>query len=210
MGPDLRPPLSGLQLSGLVAPGVEAGSLHIAHGACTALSGPSGSGKTRLLRVIADLDPSQGEVWLDGVARTSIPAPEWRRRVIYLAAESQWWDPLVGPHAAAWSEADLDALGFAADVLDWTVSRLSSGERQRLALARALARAPQALLLDEPTANLDADNTTRVEQLVAAWRRASGGCALWVSHDPAQRARVASAAFEMHEGRLEPVAEQRS
>ena len=201
MGPDL-PPSPRLRLVALRAPGVEAETLALDRGGCVALHGDSGSGKTRLLRLIADLDPGQGEVWLDRVERREIPAPEWRRRVMYLAAESQWWFPQVGAHASDWAPEVLDALGFAPGVLDWSVERLSSGERQRLALARALTRSPEVLLLDEPTANLDQANTARVERLVGDWRARTGGAALWVSHDPAQRARVAGLSLRMEGGRL--------
>ena len=203
MGPDLSPP-ARLRLAALQAPGVEAGSLALDPGGCIALHGDSGSGKTRLLRLIADLDPGQGEVWLDHTERRDIPAPEWRRRVMYLAAESQWWYPQVGAHATDWAAEALDVLGFAPGVLDWSVERLSSGERQRMALARALSRSPEVLLLDEPTANLDQANTARVERLVADWRAATGGAVIWVSHDPAQRARVAALSMRMEAGRLLP------
>jgi ABC-type iron transport system FetAB ATPase subunit len=54
--------------------------------------------------------------------------------------------------------------------------------------------------LDEPTANLDQNNAERVEQLIEAWRRGTGGCVVWVSHDPAQRARVANARYEILDG----------
>ena len=73
-------------------------SLHIAAGECVALRGPSGSGKSLLLRAIADLDPHEGEVTLDGVACEMIPAPEWRRQVALLPVESQWWLDEVGEH----------------------------------------------------------------------------------------------------------------
>jgi ABC-type iron transport system FetAB ATPase subunit len=166
--------------------------------------GDSGSGKTRLLRLIADLDAGDGEAWLDGLPRREIPAPDWRRRVMYLAADSQWWYPRVGAHATDWAPEVLDALGFDAAVLDWSVDRLSSGERQRLALARALSRHPDVLLLDEPTANLDQSNTARVERLVGGWRADTGGAVVWVSHDPDQRARVAELSLRMESGRLLP------
>lgn len=203
MGPDLPPP-ARLRLTALRAPGVEADSLALVQGGCIAVHGDSGSGKTRLLRLIADLDPGQGEAWLDGQARCEIPAAEWRRRVMYLAAESQWWYPRVGAHATDWAPEVLDALGFDAAVLDWSVDRLSSGERQRLALARALSRHPEVLLLDEPTANLDQANTARVERLIGDWRARTGGAVVWVSHDPAQRTRVAQLSLRMESGRLLP------
>ncbi|MFP4061356.1 MAG: ATP-binding cassette domain-containing protein, partial [Halochromatium sp.] len=65
------------------------------------ISGPSGAGKSLLLRAIADLDPSQGEALLDARPRAAIPAPEWRRRVGLLPAESGWWADRVGAHFAA-------------------------------------------------------------------------------------------------------------
>ena len=192
--------MSSLWVESLARQGVSVADLRIAEGACTALSGPSGSGKTLLLRAIADLDEAEGEVWLDQQPRSAMSGPQWRRCVTYLAAESYWWDALVRRHADRWRTGDLRALGFNADVLDAEVQRLSSGERQRLALARALAHSPGVLLLDEPTANLDQANTERVEQLIADWRRRTGGCVLWVSHDGAQRSRVATREYEIREG----------
>jgi ABC-type iron transport system FetAB ATPase subunit len=195
--------VSSLRIEDLRRPGVNAAGLSVGSGDCCALYGPSGGGKTLLLRAIADLDEAEGEVWLDDLPRSGMSGPEWRRQVIYLAAESHWWAPQVRAHAAAWRTSDLAALGFEPSVLDWEVQRLSSGERQRLALARALAHEPRALLLDEPTANLDQTNTARVETLVVDWRRRTGGCVLWVSHDPAQRIRVADVQHRIEGGVLQ-------
>jgi ABC-type iron transport system FetAB ATPase subunit len=194
--------MSRLRLHRLRAAGVDAAELEVGEGRCVALHGPSGGGKSRLLRAIADLDPSTGEIWIDDEARSSMPAPAWRRRVMLVPAESHWWRDRVGEHAEHWCEPTLAALGFEPDVLDWTVQRLSSGERQRLALARALAADPDCLLLDEPTANLDRDNRLRVESVVQAWRETGKACALWVSHDPEQRTRVADASRRIADGHL--------
>jgi ABC-type iron transport system FetAB ATPase subunit len=159
-------------------------------GGCTALWGPSGSGKSILLRALADLDPHTGEVLVDDESQAAMTGPAWRCRVGYLPTESGWWAPDVGAHFLHGVPA---ALGFEPDVAAWDVARLSSGERQRLALLRLLDRAPEALLLDEPTANLDADAAAAVEALVAGYRREHAAAVLWVSHDPGQRARVADA-----------------
>ena len=97
-------------------------------------------------------------------------------------------------------------MGFAPDVLAWSVARLSTGERQRLALARLLAQRPEALLLDEATANLDPTNRERVESVVAGYRTASAAAVLWVSHDPEQRERLGGRQFAIREGRLATVA----
>lgn len=195
--------MSCLRIDSLLAPGVDASALTIDNGTCVALHGPSGSGKTRLLRAIADLDEARGDVWLDDRPRSAFTAPKWRARVMYLSAESHWWLPTVRPHAVDWHPDHLEALGFSDDVLDWQIRRLSSGERQRLALARALAHRPAALLLDEPSANLDIANTERVERLITDWRQSGDGCVLWVSHDPAQRARVAGAVYSVNNGILQ-------
>ena len=165
----------------------------MAPGECVTVSGPSGVGKTLLLRALADLDPHPGRVALDGVDANAMPPAQWRRRVGLLLAESPWWHERVGEHfpAAEGADLQLQALGFGPEVLDWNITRLSSGERQRLALLRLLALRPRALMLDEPTANLDPENTARVEQLVQDYRVAGQVPVLWVSHDAAQRERVA-------------------
>ena len=195
--------MAGLRVMNLHRPGLGPVSLEVGPAETLAIHGPSGSGKTLLLRAIADLDPNTGEVSLDGHGRSAMSAPEWRRRVMYLPPVPHWWEDRVGPHAPSWPAALLQALGFDETVLEWEVRRLSSGERQRLSLARALARRPQALLLDEPTANLDPDNTLVVEQVIAAYQRQHATPVLWVSHDAAQRARVASHEGRMNRGRLQ-------
>lgn len=165
-------------------------SLTMDVGECVAVSGPSGAGKSLLLRALADLDPNEGQVWLADVERGSIAPAEWRREVALLPAEPAWWADRVGDHFEGPSPL-LERLGFTEAVMDWSVARLSSGERQRLGLLRLLARQPRVLLLDEPTANLDSENTERVEALVREYLAEHSACALWVSHDAAQRRRVA-------------------
>jgi len=170
---------------------------------CICISGPSGSGKTSLLRAIADLDEHEGNVSLDGIECNGLRAPDWRRRVGLLPAESDWWYEHVGEHFAAVSEDGLKQLGFDSSMLGRKVLRLSSGERQRLALLRLLANEPQVLLLDEPTASLDPKNTRRAEQLIAKYRRKHGAPVLWVSHDPRQIKRVCDRHLRLRAGRLQ-------
>ena len=168
-------------------------SFTVERGECLALSGPSGCGKTLLLRALADLDPAEGSVRLDGEGRSTMPAPLWRRRVGWLPAESSWWHDLVGSHfrepgagirsqnvkdgrdeARVVTPAKVSALGnlgFSEDVLEWRVERLSTGEKQRLALFRLLLNEPQVLLLDEPTAALDHANIHRVEKVIFDYRK---------------------------------------
>ena len=76
------------------------------------------------------------------------------------------------------------------------ISQLSTGERQRLALLRALELNPQVLLLDEPTGPLDDEATEAVEEIVRE-RLAQGACVVWVTHDRAQARRIASRALTL-------------
>ncbi len=175
-------------------------------GECVALTGPSGSGKTLLLRALADLDPNAGEVVLDGEARESVPGPAWRRRVCYLAAESGWWEDTVGGHFPdrAAARGLLPDLELAPEFLDRAVATVSTGERQRLALARVLLLAPRVMLLDEPTSGLDDEATASVESILA--ERLEGGVAiLLVTHDADLAGRLGRRRLRIADGRIEAV-----
>ncbi len=199
-----NPPL--LQAHRLRRHGLAPASLALAPGECVVLQGPSGAGKTLLLRAIVDLDPCEGIVRLAGVAREDIPAPQWRREVGYVPAESGWWDDHVAGHFRDWARARplVETLGLPAACGDWPVRHLSTGERQRLALARALALEPRVLLLDEPTSGLDGASTRAVEALVGE-RLGRGAAVLWVSHDPEQATRVGHRTLYMEAGKLREV-----
>jgi putative ABC transport system ATP-binding protein len=186
----------------LRCPGVALESLQLADGACVAVRGPSGAGKTLLLRALADLDPNQGEASLDDRARASMSGPYWRRLVTYFAAEPAWWADTVGEHFADWTTAAplVLALGLPEASRDWAVARASTGERQRLSLARGLAHGPKVALLDEPTSGLDDDARRRAEQLLGE-RVAAGLSVLWVTHDDAQARRVAQSCLRVEHGR---------
>jgi ABC-type multidrug transport system ATPase subunit len=178
-------------------------SLDIAAGECVALMGPSGAGKSLFLRAIVDLDPNTGHVAAGAHQRGHMPASEWRKLVALVPAESGWWADRVGDHFPTGCNATVlvEKLGLAGS-LDWDVARLSSGERQRLALARALCRRPAALLLDEHTASLDDHATGLVEELIR--ERCGGGMAvLLVTHDRPQAARLAKGVLHMREGRID-------
>ncbi|WP_111412415.1 ABC transporter ATP-binding protein [Billgrantia lactosivorans] len=180
--------------------------LEVSPGEIVCLSGASGSGKSRLLRAVADLDPHEGEIWLGDQAQAHMPGHAWRRRVMLVPAESHWWAETVGEHFTGEPEAaELEALGFTRDTLAWQVGRLSTGEKQRLGLLRAVSREPGALLLDEPTANLDDVASQRVEAWLLERVRERGWPTLWVAHDREQIARVANRHWRIVQGRLEEV-----
>jgi ABC-type iron transport system FetAB ATPase subunit len=177
--------------------------LELRAGECLVIAGPSGAGKTLLLRAIADLDVHDGEVRLDGASACEMKAHLWRQQVGLLPAESQWWAERVGDHFNACDEKLLARLGFSPEVMDWEISRCSTGERQRLSLLRLLQNKPSVLLLDEPTASLDAENVARVEELIGQLRHERDIAVLWVSHDPSQAERIASRRLRMVGGKLE-------
>jgi ABC-type iron transport system FetAB ATPase subunit len=194
--------LPRLRLQQLTCKRLESLDLDIGAAQIVCLSGASGSGKSTLLRAIADLDPHQGQVWLDDREQNSVAPPQWRSWIGMLAAESLWWFDSVKPHFARLEQEWLEMLGFELRVLDWQVSRLSSGERQRLALLRLLSHTPRALLLDEPSANLDAENTKRIEALIQHYADYYQAPVLWISHDADQIARVAQRHYRLEAGRL--------
>lgn len=192
-----------LVVKALNSPLIHDCDLTVADGEIVAIHGPSGSGKTVLLRAIADLDPNQGEVWRDGVSRSSITAPEWRRQVRFVAAESAWWADRVGDHFQRAKDVPKSALeiGLRAESLTWEIARLSTGEKQRLALLRAIEDAPPVLLLDEPTAALDPEAERLVEALIRRLQ-AEGTAIILVTHNGAQAARLANRRYTMRDGRL--------
>src|SRR6202165_3228882 len=180
--------------------------LTLGAGACAAITGASGSGKSLFLRLMCALDPTQGKVCLNGTERGAVTAPQWRSQAAYVAAESGWWADRVIEHFTANSRSEVAALagrlGLRVDLLDAPVAQLSTGEKQRLALVRALLRSPPVLLLDEPTGPLDEESVVRVEALLRE-RMATGTAILLVTHDPNQAERLGSQRYRMVAGLLE-------
>ncbi|WP_204742111.1 ATP-binding cassette domain-containing protein [Guyparkeria sp. SCN-R1] len=173
------------EVRGLCGPNVPPVSFALAAGEVLPVRGESGVGKSQMLRALADLSPHEGEISLEGVEQQSMPATDWRRQVALVPAESGWWADTVAEHFPARpSEAWWERLRLRAALWDSPVERLSSGERQRLAVLRALALEPRVLLLDEPTANLDRDNAEAMAGLLLDYLRDQGAAAVWISHDP--------------------------
>lgn len=192
-----------LRIRTLTRPGLAPVDLDLVAGKAVALLGPSGSGKTLLLRAIADLDPNDGEVSLEGQDRSAMPAPAWRRKVTYLAAEPGWWASTPAAHFA-----DPDAartlvlkLKLSPALLDKPLTELSTGERHRIALVRVLVQEPKILLLDEPTSGLDQD-TTRAVEAVLREHLERGAALLFSTHDEELAARLAGHRMRLAGGRV--------
>jgi heme exporter protein A len=194
--PDERPPAvvtSDLARLFAGSPALAGVSVRIRAGGCTALLGPNGAGKTTLLRLLATaIRPSYGSASVDGldVARN---ADLVRERVAYLSHASALYDDLTARENLAFAatmlatpdpqsrvERALVDVGLASRADD-RVGTFSAGMRRRLALGRILLGQASLVLLDEPTAALDAEGTELIELLLEAWRDA-GVTVLVASH----------------------------
>ncbi len=182
--------------------------LRIRAGATTTVVGPSGAGKSTLLRLLAGLEPpARGTVTSCGPdgepLRPGQVVMVFQRPALFRGTVAE--NAGVGlrlrgernllPQVLPW----LERLGLAGKA-DRPVSTLSGGEFQRVALARALALQPHALLLDEPTANLDPDNVARIERVVAELQAETKLTVIWVTHNPIQARRVAHSALLLLDG----------
>jgi tungstate transport system ATP-binding protein len=184
-------------------------SLDIAPGAPTVLIGPNGSGKTTLIRMAMGLiEPTSGRVTWGGMERVS---PE-RRAIVFqrpvmlrrsVAANVEYALSSAGVARADRSARTDELLGLVgfAGFGSRPARRLSGGEQQRLALARALARDPQVLFLDEPTASLDPAATKAVEDVVRAVV-AHGIKVVLATHDLGEARRLAGEIVLLHRGRI--------
>jgi sulfonate transport system ATP-binding protein len=171
--------------------------LDLAPGSFTALLGRSGSGKTTLLRTLAGLDPAEG---------VTVPRPT---TVVFQEPRLLPWAPvwqnvmlgLDGADARSRAVEALQEVGLARHADAWPLT-LSGGEAGRVALARALVRAPRRLLLDEPFAALDALTRLRMHALVLdLWRR-HGPAVLLVTHDVDEALALADRVLVLEDGRI--------
>jgi tungstate transport system ATP-binding protein len=189
-------------------------SLVIEAGAPTVFVGPNGSGKTTLLRAAMGLiAPSSGQVVWGGHPQS----PPLRRAIVFQRPVMLRRSAFGNLHYALASAGvprsarrrranELLSLVDLEGVGDRPARRLSGGEQQRLALARALAREPRVLFLDEPTASLDPAATKAIEELVRSVS-SSGVKVIMATHDLGEARRLAGDIVLLHRGAIVEKAE---
>jgi ABC-type multidrug transport system fused ATPase/permease subunit len=169
-------------------------------GQVLALVGASGAGKSTLLRCLNRLAETEaGTITLDGEDIRGVPPPVLRRRVALVAQAPVMLPGTVAENlaygltelGAAARDAALRASGLDPTFLERPAKALSGGERARVALARALTRDPDAILLDEPTAALDPETARVIARTVAALARRDLAVIV-ATHDHALAGAVAS------------------
>jgi molybdate transport system ATP-binding protein len=185
----------------------------------TALFGPSGAGKTSLVNMAAGLlTPDQGQISLDGAvlfdSRMKINLPPERRRLGYVFQDALLFPHLsvrsnllygqrLTPRQQRWVEMSqvVELLGLGR-LLDRRPSRLSGGEKHRVAIGRALLTSPRLLLLDEPLASVDQERKSEVLPFIAAVTKEYGLPVLYVSHAPEEIVYLADTVVIMKQGRV--------
>jgi ABC-type multidrug transport system fused ATPase/permease subunit len=181
------------------APALVEFSLSIRAGEFLAVVGASGAGKSTLLKLLLGFyAPDRGRILFDGRDSAGLDLDQLRGHMAYVPQETMLFNRSVAENIAyakpSAAQAEIEAAAAAAGALDFIAalpqgfatqvgelgSRLSGGERQRIALARGFLRDPRILLMDEPTANLDADNEALLKESMR--RLAKGRTTILVAH----------------------------
>lgn len=196
--------------------------LHIGKGEIVSIVGPSGAGKTTLLQIIGTLDrPDSGSVTVDGINVSGLSTnklSDFRNRHIgfvfqfhQLLPEFTALENIMTPafiagkgrsEAKARAEELLQFLGLA-DRANHKPNELSGGEKQRVAVARALVNEPAVILADEPSGSLDTKNKAELHQLFFDLRDKFGQTFVIVTHDE-QLAAITDRTIHMKDGLLMP------
>ena len=187
---------------------VDAVDLTLRPGGTTVILGPNGAGKSLLLRLLHGLiAPTGGTVLWNGAPGSE--AVRRRQAMVFqkpvllrrsVAANLEFALAARGRRDPGRRDALLGHVGLLGHART-PARRLSGGEQQRLAIARALATEPELLFLDEPTASLDPASTLRIEEIVTGYV-ATGGKAVFVTHDLAQARRLANDVVFLQDGRV--------
>lgn len=191
--------------------------LEVKRGEVIALTGKSGSGKTTILQIAGLLDePTSGSIWVNGVDCTKINDKQktYLRRTLgfiyqfhhllheFSALENVMLPQMIVGTSKAKKNAQSMLVSF--DLQDresHMISELSGGERQRLAIARSLINFPQLVLADEPTGNLDPENSLKVFSLLHNYAKTKNIAVLMVTHNQTL-AQKADAVFTLEKGIL--------
>lgn len=193
-------------------------SCHFQGGEMAAIIGPSGSGKTTLLSILAGLDePSAGTITKDGQDVLGMDRNLWRRQEVSVIFQSFQLFPLLTvlenvmlplelkgvpkKEADRQAKENLSLVGLAPEKYKRYPSNLSGGEQQRVAIARSLSGGAQILLADEPTGNLDGENTKNIISIFQNLAHEFGYCIIVVTHDP-EIAASSDAVWKMSDGEI--------
>lgn len=195
-------------------------NLNIARGEFAAVEGPSGSGKSTLLNIIGGLDrPSQGDVFVDGKHLNNLPDASlslYRNKNVGFIFQTFNLDPSLSAQDNVALPLLFSGIGkrervrVACDLLSWLglgerlkhrPSELSGGQRQKVAIARALSNRPQIVLADEPTGNLDSKSGAQVLDILGEINKRLGVTLILVTHD-FKAAEKASHFYKMRDGRI--------
>ncbi len=196
-------------------------TLEIGEGETVVVLGGSGSGKSVLIRHTIGLHaPDRGEVWVDGREITGLDEDDLvdtRKKVAMLFQAGALFDSMTVAENVSyalnehtdWSEQKIldrvhEVLGLVElqDVDDLMPSDLSGGMRKRVALARAIALAPRAILYDEPTTGLDPITANTINDLILSLQNRLGVTSIVVTHDIHSAFKVGNRIAFLHEGKI--------
>ena len=179
------------------------------------LLGPSGCGKTTTLRMIAGLDPDLGEIYIDGEEVGQKPASQrdiafvFQMFALYphMNVRKNISYPLVSqgmPMAERDAKvAEVSRILGITELLDRPVSGLSGGDRQRVALGRAIVRNPKCFLMDEPLGALDAEFRERMAEELRSLHDSMGATTVYVTHDQLEAMQMGDKIVVMNHGVVE-------
>ncbi len=192
-------------------------NLTVKKGEIISFVGPSGSGKSTLLRCLNRLiEPDKGSIYFDSKNISDINPIDLRRRMVLVHQESVMFTGNVfdnisfGPRMfnsvnEKFIKKCMKDVGLPLKFLEKDASKLSGGEKKRVALARALALKPSVLLLDEPTAGIDPKNIKKVEKNIVDFTKNTNLTVLWVTHYVEQAIRVSDRIANIKKGAVKSV-----